>query len=517
MLSKLSPSTIFAVIIAAVFGRMSTAIAQILAAFYLTPAEFGIYATAVGVVILTSLFRGGGTGNHMLTMTPSEFEHDGGRFFRYSLVFAALTLGTSLLLSGPASRAFASAKGYSQGDLESVIVILGIQFSVFIVGQYPRSRMSSDLRFKELAALDVASGAMKLLTTWLLAVRGGGAMALAVPLLVTSGFENVWTWARARVQRGEMRVQPGWFRTTLFEMRLPIIMAMLATLNSQTDALVGSVLVPVSVIGYYFFATQLASQPNNLIASSLRSVFSPAAARVRGNIIKERESVYAVFTAGMVFAPIVSMAIPAVFDSFERAVWDGKWAASRVPLLILSATLVYPTVVQLVAAPLSGIRDWTSAIRLDSGRAITKITAAGLAGAAIVSLQLDSFAAGIVLASLVGGMGAAIASLELYRIITRMGITTRGTVLYELYSTPLAALLSGVAASGLAHSLTESLNAHMPPRAVACIECFIAGTIYLTLSIILLRFGYTRTLERVVELLPPAASRLARRIFVLEF
>jgi O-antigen/teichoic acid export membrane protein len=515
MLSKLSPTTILAVVTAAVFGRMSTAIAQVVAAFYLTPEQFGIYATAVGVVIVTSLFRGGGTGNHMLTMTPAEFESGGGRFFRYSLIFAALALVASLLVAGPAASAFAKAKGYSESDLRGVIVVLGIQFTVFIVGQYPRSRITAELRFKELAALDVISGILKLATTWVLAVEGGGAMALAVPLLVTSGFENLWTWARARLTGAELHAPPGWFRGTLREMRLPLVMAVLATLNSQTDALVGSVLVPVAVIGYYFFATQLASQPNNLIATSLRSVFAPTAARVRGNVAKERESIYTVFTAGMVFAPIVSMAIPAVFDSFERAVWNGKWAESRIPLLILSATLVYPTVVQLVAAPLSGIRDWSSAIRLDSGRAITKILGAAIAGVLIIWLQLGSVASGILLASVVGGLGAGVASLELYRIIMRMGIATRGTILYELYSTPLAALLSGVASAGLAHSLADSLSTHLTPRTVAYIECAIAGTIYIALSLILLRFGYTRTLERVIELLPPVAGKAARKIFVL--
>jgi hypothetical protein len=33
--------------------------------------------------------------------------------------------------------------------------------------------------------------------------------------------------------------------------------------------------------------------------------------------------------------------------------------------------------------------------------------------------------------------------------------------------------------------------------------------------VILLRFGYTRTLERVTEALPSALQKLARRVFVL--
>lgn len=514
MLSKLTPRTIFTVIAAAVFGRLSTAVAQLAAAFYLTPDQFGLYATAVGVVIATSMFRGGGTGNHMLTMTPAEFQDHGGRMFRYSLMFAALCTVLSIAVAGPTSALFAAAKGYSQQDLQVLIIVLGIQFSAFVIGQYPRARMAAESAFKELSLMDSFSGVLKVASTWILASRGFGAMALAAPLLVTICFENLWTWIRADILKAEMRVQRGWFRLTLRELRLPLVCAVLATLNGQTDALIGSAMIPVSVIGYYFFATQLATQPNTVIASSLRAVFSSAIAHVRGDAKRERESMHAVFASGMVFAPMISMALPAVFGSFEHAVWNGKWSESRYPLLILSATMVYPTVAQLVAAPLAAMRDWGTSIRLDSTRAAAKIVGAAIGGAIVVWKDLGVIQAGVVLATAVGGLTALVCAYELYRVMLRSGLP-RSTILYELYSSPLACALSSVAAGGLAHSFIEPLRSELPARAAAGIECVVAALLYTVLVVILLRFGYTRTLERVTEALPSALQKLARRVFVL--
>jgi hypothetical protein len=291
-------------------------------------------------------------------------------------------------------------------------------------------------------------------------------------------------------------------------------MAILATLNTQSDALIGSVLLPLTVVGVYFFAMQLAAQPATLVAGSLRSVLSPATAAVRGDREREMQSIRDTFNAGMVFSPIVSMSMPAVFDAFERAVWHGKWADSRWPVFILSALLTYPTVVQLVVAPISGIRDWNAAIRLDLGRALAKIFGAGIAAIFILWLQPGVTTSATLLALFVGGISAAVATFEIFRVMLGAGMS-RASIIYELYSTPLAALLSAVAASGLAHSVVEPLRADLPGNLVNIVECCLAALTYSILSIVLLRFGYTAALERVVRALPAPLAGPIRRIMVL--
>lgn len=514
MLSKLSPRSILMVLASAVFGRAATAISQIIAAFYLTPDQFGVYAAGIGVLIATGLFRGGGTGNHMLTMRTSEFRSDGGRLFRYSLVFSLLCGVLSVAAAWPVAGAFSATKHYPEVQLRNVIIVLGIQFTAMIISQYPRARMSSELRFSELSLVDIFTGAIKLGSTWLLASWGWGALALAAPLLCVTIVENGWLWTRCRLERGELRVKTGWFAETLREMRLPLVMAILATLNGQTDALIGSVLLPLTVVGVYYFSMQMAAQPATLVAGSLRSVLSPATAAVRGDREREMQSIRDTFNAGMVFSPIVSMSMPAVFDAFERTVWHGKWGDARWPVFILSVTLTYPTVVQLVVAPIAGIRDWGAAIRLDLGRAIARMLGAGVAAIFILWLQPSVTTSAMILALAVGCTSAAVATLEIFRVMLQAGMT-RASIIYELYSTPLAALLSAVAASGLAHSVVEPLRVDLPAQIANGIECGIAAATYAVLSLILLRFGYTTALERVVRALPAPLIGPVRKIMVL--
>lgn len=514
MLSKLSPRSILMVLASAVFGRMSTALSQIVAAIYLSPKDFGVFATAVGITTLTTALRAGGTGNHVQTMTPAEFDADAGRFFRFGMIFTCLGAAATGLAAAPFAARYSQALDYPMQALLTATIVCGASFVIFNLNVFPRAKMISCLRLGEISSLDAAIGFVKFGATWALARSNFGPLALALPVLFAQVLETGWTWSRSGLSPSSLRVRGPWLARTFREMRLPLVMGVMVTLNTQTDSLVSSAFIPAAVLGFYYFASQLAAQPVNLVGNTLRALFTATTAQVRGDREREDSSIRIVFSGAMVFMPLVTMSIPAVFESFERAAWQGKWADSRFPVLILSATLVYPTALQLVAAPIAGLRDWKLAIRLDALRAVSKIVPAAIGGACILWLGLNASASGMVLAAAVGGVGALVSSIELIRILSRAGMP-RHTIVYELYSTPLAALLSAVAAAGLAHSATEPMRLIVGDRAAAGIECVMAGTVYSILAAVLLRFGYTTTLERLISALPEFMRPLARRLFVL--
>ena len=514
MLSQLSPRSIVQVLLSAVFGRLSTALSQVIAAIYLQPDDFGVYAAAVGITTIATGLRAGGTGNHVQTMTPAEFDSDAGRFFRYSLLFTTLGAILTALLVWPMANWYADTRHYPLRPLIFATLAVGGSFVVFNLNVFPRARMIADLRLGEISLLDTVTGATKLLGTWMLAWAGFGALALAGSILAAQMVETAWTWCRSGLRPAGLGTRKPWVRRTFDEMRLPLVMGLMVTLNSQTDSLVGSAFVPVAVLGFYFFASQLAAQPATLVGNTLRAVFTATTAQVRGDPAKEQAALRTVFSGAMVFMPLVTMIIPAVFESFERAAWNGKWADSRYPVLILSATLVYPTALQLVAAPIAGLRDWKLAIRLDALRAVAKLVPAAIAGACILWLKAEPTTSGIVLASAVGGASAIVSSVELVRIMSRAGMP-RHSIAYELYATPLFALLSAVGVPAIVHSLAEPLRVAIGDRPAAAVECALSGFTYVALAFVLLRFGYTPTLERLVAALPDFMRPHARRIFVL--
>jgi len=90
------------------------------------------------------------------------------------------------------------------------------------------------------------------------------------------------------------------------------------------------------------------------------------------------------------------------------------------------------------------------------------------------------------------------------------------TIFYELYSTPLAALLSALAASGLAHSICDGpISTQIGPKFAVIVELAISSMIYAVLAVVLLRFGYTSALERFIQALPISIQSLANRIMHL--
>lgn len=493
---------------------MSTALSQVVAALYLSPSDFGVYAAGVGITTIGMAFRAGGTGNHVQTMTLAEFEVSAGRYFRYSMLF---TVGGALLtgvLIWPLADWYATSNDYPLRDLIVTTLVIGGSVIVFNLNVFPRARMIAELRLGEISLLDTITGAIKLFGTWWLAATGKGPLALAGAILIAQILECGWTWVRSGLRPAGLRADRGWLKPTFMEMRLPLVMGFMVTLNSQTDSLVGSVFLPATVLGYYYFASQLASQPATLVGNTLRAVFTATAAQVRGDTNKENASLRTIFNGAMVFLPLVTLSIPAVFDSFERAIWNGKWADSYFPVLILSTALVYPTALQLVAAPIAGLRNWKLAIRLDALRAAAKLVPAAVAGICIIWFEASPVTSGIALASAVGGASAIVASFELLRILSKADMP-RTSIVYELYSTPLAALLSAIAAAGLAHSVTEPLRITLGDRLTAAVECLIAGSVYVVLALILLRFGYTGTLERLIGALPDFMRAPARRLFLL--
>ncbi|MFM7808410.1 MAG: lipopolysaccharide biosynthesis protein, partial [Planctomycetota bacterium] len=187
MLAKLSPRSILLVLVSAIFGRAATALSQVIAAIYLSPTDFGIYATASGFMLVTTALRAGGSGNHFPTMTLEEFDRDGPRIFRYSLRFIALGLILSAIFVWPVSNWFARNQNYPATVLLSTAAVLAGNFILFNVACYPRCYMLARGRIKELSAMESVMGTGKLACTWGLAAAGEGQLALAFATLASEG------------------------------------------------------------------------------------------------------------------------------------------------------------------------------------------------------------------------------------------------------------------------------------------------------------------------------------------
>ena len=217
-------------------------------AWYLSPDDFGLYAIALGVTTFTLLMRDGGTGIVYQTMRPSEYAVLGGGLFRLAMTFAILgalfTLGAAL----PAENYYNQK---SLGWILVLIAILAILNHIFI---YPRSKMLSQLLFKEIAWIDVVCSIVKLTVAFLLARSGWGALTFVYAQIASILVGIILTSLWARFDRKDFSVELNWLPPTLALIKYPLAISVLLTLTDQVDSFIASLFIPLGSLGIYFFS-----------------------------------------------------------------------------------------------------------------------------------------------------------------------------------------------------------------------------------------------------------------------
>ncbi|MCE9618682.1 MAG: oligosaccharide flippase family protein [Planctomycetes bacterium] len=510
---KSKSTNIFLVGLSSIYSRGSGLLTQIVVAWYLAPHDYGLYAIALGIMTFTTIMRGGGTGTMFQTMTPSEFGTIGGGLFNITLTCGVL--GTVLTLSSvlPAQYLYPPD---STGGLGWILFACALQFLTFNISTYPRAIMASKLFFKQIALMDTVAATLKFLTAFYCASHGYGGMSFVVALIVNNLVVILWSLLQCGVQRSYFVAAPNWLPDTIAAIRIPFCIAIITSLGSQLDLFIASFFIPVASLGIYFFANQMAIQPIQLLSSTLQSVLAPYAARIRGDADSENENVRQTFMTGIVFVPIFVMSVAAVYPSMVHLMFKERWDASIQPVVFASVLLIYPTVQTLLEAPIMGTRRWRLTLKLFFGRALGKCVGALVAVGCIYAFTIP---VEHVATTLVIGVGVASTAMALFQIqqVSREVHLPSTTFRYEIYSTPLYAILAAVATSGLAKSVVELLEISSTSiRVEAFIEFAFCLLTYTAVSFVLLRFGYIDALHHLLLLFPRNVRTLLYRILVLE-
>ncbi len=475
-------------------------------AWYLSPDDFGIYAIALGVTTFTLLMRGGGTSIVYQTMRPSEYAVLGGGLFRIAMTFAILgalfTLGAAL----PAQSY------YNQKSLGLILVLMALLVILNHLFIYPRSKMLSQLLFKEMAWIDVVGSLVKLTVAFLLARSGWGALTFIYAQIAAVMTQIILTTIWARFDRKDFLVKKNWLPPTLTLIKYPLAISVLLTLTEQVDAFIASLFIPLASLGIYFFSASLVSQPIRLISTTLSNVLAPFAARARDNFLLEKKNIASTFTSSMIFLPLFIFGIAAIYPSLEKLVWGEKWQASIWPVIFTAFFLVYPTVQGVLEGPLIGLRRWRLYIHLLSWRAGSKIIGALLAILVIKFFDIaDSYIA-VTLVIGVGSLSSISAIIQIRRVLHTFTVDQEMTN-YELYATPLYAFLAVIATEGVVSSIMSNLALKTSNLMyVAAMELGLSILIFGGTSIVLLRFAYITKLKIVIALLPKTARDLSCKL-----
>ncbi|MEI6024498.1 MAG: oligosaccharide flippase family protein, partial [Phycisphaerales bacterium] len=124
---------------------------QIVMAWFLTPADYGLYAIALGITTFTTIMRGGGTGIVFQTMKLEEFPSIGGGLVRWAVGSGILGTIFTLGMVLPAQYLYPPN---STNGLGWILFWSAVSFVIFNFTTYPRAKVLSRLKFKQIAAMD---------------------------------------------------------------------------------------------------------------------------------------------------------------------------------------------------------------------------------------------------------------------------------------------------------------------------------------------------------------------------
>lgn len=501
-LSRSRTINIVVSILASIAARFSGLITQFITAWYLTADEFGLYAIALGITAFTLVMRGGGTGIVFQSMKREEYASVGGGLLRTSIIFA--TLG-ALLTSGAAMPA---EWYFEQKQLGWLLLWMAGLSLIQQLSFYPRAKLVSSLRFTTIAWIDVLGAVVKLGTAFYCAKNGYGAMTFVIAQVVAILLQASLTCIWADFHRSDFAVPALWIGPTFALVRYPLGISVMISLMDQVDSFIASLFVPIASLGVYYFSVQMVTQPMRMLTGTIAGVLAPYGALARGNKKLEDANLAAAFNAGIIFAPLFVLSIAAFYPSLERLVWGEKWQHSIWPVMLSAVFLAYPTVQGVVEGPVLGMRRWARYLELLSWRTAAKVIGAFLAIIAVNAFALTGPTIAIALVVGVGATSSISAYIQTRKLMLQSG-ADRDVVHYELWATPLYAILAVVATHGVTSSIAGSLTAS------AGVELAMSVLIYSLISLTLLRFAYINNLKALLFLLPVKARRIVCKLLVI--
>ena len=508
---------IVATTLASVVARLSALLSQVIVGWYLTEEQVGTFAVAIGIMGVTALFRAGGTALVMPSIRPADYDNAAGRMFWWGttfLVFSAVATAGTIGLLPALETNFAAA---ALPGLPAVLWLMAGRQVLFAMTTVSRMRMSVDLRFSELAKLDVVSAILRIALTWWMASTGMGAIALAVPQAVTPVLEFVYFAFCGACKRSDYRWQGMRLPDMARFMKWPLIAAVINTIQGQLNFLVLGIAIPASTLGLFYFAFQLANQPTMLLTSALQNVLAPFLARDRGNQAAEKLGMERVFAGAMLFVPITTVATASFFPTLELLVWGGKWSAINGGLYFLCIGATYATIAGILTGPLLGLQRFKAVAGFEVGKMAGTIGGAVL-GALLVWLDSTSgtprYEPITVICVATGAVMTIAALAQLVWIMRQYKVAPRDMVQHLTFG-PALAVLTALAAQSIGHSIRESMT--LPAGRIGSgVEFITVATVYCALITMGVRFTAEETLRTTVDVLPAPARRFLHRVFVLD-
>lgn len=347
--------------------QVMVAVSQTLLVVWLSPTEFGLWATATAsLAVLTGLVNFGEV-NGYLAGDQERLREARRAIWRLNvlLIIGSAAIGVGYWVSG-------------QRELAVLVALIGLNIpllgeSNLLYAAYVRRRENGAVVRAQVAS-GVARTAVGLVVAWLT----GSAVAFAVAMLAYSAAMIGLLAPRTRAWANRSEDRParlGWRARAAWS-----VQALCQLLPTQVDFLVVSLVAGPTLLGLYFFAYQVTVGLSTVVAGPLaKSVLAALAAQDERTRPVLAERLMSVVAAGVGAAAAVAVGAIALVGG----VLPGEWEAAAPVICILLASLPARFLTALSDAVQMAAGSWWRSAALNA------VDAAGTAAVALTALTGD--------------------------------------------------------------------------------------------------------------------------------
>jgi O-antigen/teichoic acid export membrane protein len=322
-------------------AKLLSLAATLVLARLLTPADFGLMATATTLTGLIGFFNEVGIGAAIVQRKDlREAEVSG--CFGIALLFSTVLCAATVLLSWPAAE-FMAMPG-----LQPVLAVLGGAFYFGALNTVHIAMLRRELRLQATIWLGLTAVVVQSLVSIPLALAGWGHWALVGSFFVGQTVATIWYW-RVSTWRPTWPLPLREGRALLgYGLNITYTRVMWH-LYMNVDKLIVGKLLGASAVGIYDVSRSLASLPTSQITGMVTGIASPVFARMQ-NDPQRLGAVLLRFTRGLTYltAPAL-LGIAVVAPELVAVLLGPKWQAAVLPLQALCVS-------ELVAATLNNLQ-----------------------------------------------------------------------------------------------------------------------------------------------------------------
>lgn len=318
-----------------VIGRASLFVGQLVLARILHPADFGAVALAATISSISAALVGFGI-DQILQQRRHNARLWATQVFALSLGFALAGAGLMVLIG------FAGAAVFDDPALPLMMLITGAATVLSALWTVPQAALQWQLRFKLLAAYVAFDAVLTQALIIAAASLGFGAFSFFLPLLLTNSLRAIVYWRAAQVKLRPLSRSRGW--------RLIVRRGMTAlgsrisqVIIGQGDFLILALFAPKPVVGAYYFAFRLASQPMTLVSGSVTAVLFSSLLKVTDRSRRAAIAFQACELIGAVTLPLCLMVAAAAGPGMVL-LFGERWRAATPLVQILSIGLPFDAI-----------------------------------------------------------------------------------------------------------------------------------------------------------------------------